>query len=46
MLRLPASSLDTLDDENVNERAYTYGIDDEALCSQAARTPSDTALTR
>ena len=23
VLRLPASSLDTLDDENVNERAYT-----------------------
>ena len=46
MLKLPASSLDMLDDENVNGRADTEGIDDEVLWPQATHTPSDTAFTR
>jgi signal transduction histidine kinase len=46
VLKLPASSLDMLDDENVNGRADTEGIDDEVLWPQATHTPSDTAFTR
>lgn len=45
VLRLPASSLDMLDDENVNGRVDIESIDDEAMWPQATRSPSHTAFT-
>ena len=46
VLRLPASSLDMLDDDTTNGRTDAEGFDDEDLWPQAIRTPSDTPFNR
>jgi K+-sensing histidine kinase KdpD len=46
VLKLPASSLDMLDDDTTSGRTDAQGFDDEAIWPQAIRTPSDTPFNR
>jgi hypothetical protein len=46
VLRLPASSLDMLDDDTTNGRTDAEGFDDEDLWPQVIRTPPDTPFNR
>jgi signal transduction histidine kinase len=46
VLRLPASSLDMLDDDSSDGRTSTVEIDDEALWPGTISTPTDPAITR
>lgn len=46
MLRLPASSLDLLDDDSANDRVDGGEIDDESLWPQAIKTPTDSPISR
>jgi len=46
VLKLPASSLDMLDDDSTNQHIDGSGTDDESLWPQPVQAPSDAAFTR